>query len=481
MSKKCYIYIIFPALFACILPIAAQDGCMETYEEIQRLYDKKDWKGTKRECESYLRHCGSSARVDDILNKAMEELRKEDMHKRIEKLEKEEKWADLIPLCNSYLRLYSSNAKVIQIQKEAEKHVIAEATIPLRKQERTLVEHFSVDEKYITFPEEGGDKFITITSDGDWNISSYPSWVELKKLNDNIVMISCNRNHKTSSREEDIILYNYANKELHITISQDKIKSYLRTSASKIDDKIGAAYKIYTIDVNSNLPWNVKSKPYWCNIEIQGNKLNIKMDNNKTGYARRGEIEIGCAGQPSLRSLIYLEQAALKNYIFLYPNILNDNDGTGGSGTFHVDTDYDDYYIENLPSWCEITQKNSTSFVVNIKDNNGGHAREATCRVVAGDASETFTIRQAERLDYVKVSPNAVNASKNGGTITISITSNTTWRIVNLPDWCEVTEQWENGFNLKVLPNNEYYPRSATFSVSCKGVRENVVVKQTAE
>lgn len=451
MKERLIRYLVFFAICVLVLhtPVKAQGNCDNggLYEKILVFYEKHDWLNAEKYCKIFLSDC-KSARVEQIRKECKQHLPKS---KNLPKTDADPK--------------KPSSPKPIQTNQH--------------NQQAQPIIQFSVDKKYINFPEEGGYKQVTVTSDEDWYVISYPHWIDVE-WDDEILMISCEENYQYSAREDDIIIAN-SDKKLHITVSQDKSKYYLRLSANIIEDNRGASDKKYTIDVNSNKPWYIKSKPYWCNIEVNGNRMDIRLDQNRTYYERNGEIEIVCEGQPSLKSFIYVQQGVLKNFIFVSPNILNDNDGTGGSGTFHVDTDYDYYYIEGLPSWCEITQKNSSSFVVNIKDNNGGYAREAVCRVVAGDASETFTIRQAERRTYVKASPNLIKSGKNGGTITINVESSGTWRVVNLPSWCIVEDQWENSFKLRILQNASLYSRTATFSVSCSGIKENVVVEQAAE
>lgn len=441
MKKRLIIYLVLSIFCISLRPAIAQSecNCSQLFGTIRKLHKAQNWNRALEYCKKYRDcNCGTNAQIDSIWNE-----------------------------CKRRTRPQPPRQKETKESNKTQQPIQSPTTPAIQ---------FSVNQKYIEFPEEGGDKLVMVTSNDDWYVVSYPLWIDITQDNDMLV-ISCDVNYKSSSREEDIILANYSGKELHITVSQDRSKYYLSLSANIIEDVRGAAGKVYTIYVNSNKSWNIKSKPYWCNIEVTGNRLDIRLDQNRTYYERKGEIEI-CAEQSALRSFIYIEQGVLKNFIFVSPNSIYDDDGTGGSGTFHVDTDYDYYYIEDIPSWCEITQKNSASFVVNIKDNNGGYAREAVCRVVAGEASETFTIKQAERRTYVKVSPNLIKSGKNGGTITINVESSGTWRIVNLPDWCSVVEEWDSGFKLKVLPNNNSYSRKNTFSVSNSGIRENIVVEQ---
>ena len=425
MKKRVQLFLIL-----CFLsvPILAQDDCEDIYEVIVKLYDKKDWKGIKRESKSYLQHCGSNAQVEQWLK------------------ESEDKLKPQLP----------KPAPIIQ------------------KSEDTKKLRFSVNKTYVEFLDSGGQEQIFITADNAWDIYDYPGWVDIERQN-NTLFITCDPNFYSSAREDDIVLIDENDKELHVTISQDKSKYYLRLSSNNLNETKGDG-RTYIIDISTNTSWYIKDKPRWCDVETIGNQIKIKLERNKTGYDRDGVIEI-CSSQPNIRSLFFIKQGALRNYIILMSKTINDVNGKGGTLKISVDTDHDYYYFENLPYWCTITEKTSSSFSIVLNDNSGGNAREAQCKVVAGDQSETLTIKQGARLSYINVSSSKITAMNAGGIITITVNSSGAWRVVNVPDWCQVVEETNNSFVLRIMPNNGY-ARSATFAVSSSGIRENIVVEQ---
>jgi len=119
------------------------------------------------------------------------------------------------------------------------------------------------------------------------------------------------------------------------------------------------------------------------------------------------------------------------------------------------------------------------SFVLEIADNTGGASRKAECRVtIEGGNGQTLVIQQEERLNYVSVTPKIIRASARGGIITVRVTGSSSWRVVNLPEWCEVTERKADSFTLSIGQNLTKAPRNASFSVSVSGIREKVEIRQ---
>ena len=156
------------------------------------------------------------------------------------------------------------------------------------------------------------------------------------------------------------------------------------------------------------------------------------------------------------------------------------NKGKGSiSKAISVDTNCGDFHVLNVPTWCEIIDKTTTSFAVKILRNCGGGERTAELKVVAGNQSQTFVVSQVARLRYVDVFPDVVIFAKQGGYKQYTVDTNCggSWYVVNLPDWCLIKEQTSNSFTITVLPNDGA-PRSATFAVSSSGERCDMTIKQ---
>ena len=334
---------------------------------------------------------------------------------------------------------------------------------------------FGVSKTLLEFPQAGGESQVEVVSDEAWKVADAPAWISTYRDGD-ILTIHAAKNDHLSDREGDVVLSNEHLVEIRVVVTQARSNDYLTLSAQMIDDTDGDG-GWYTITVNSNKAWKVSAVPEWCKTERDGDDLLIKLTINKTGMIRETTIDVTVPGSSLEKKQIIIKQASIHDFLVLNPNIITSS-GKASLATVKVETDLPNYRVEGLPYWCKVSHQTATSFVIEIADNAGGDAREAQCKVTAGNRSESLVIKQEDRLNYVMVSPKIVTASRRGGTITVKVTSSGPWRVVNLPDWCQVTEEGAATFKLNINENLTGAPRSASFSVSTGVVRESMEIKQ---
>lgn len=335
---------------------------------------------------------------------------------------------------------------------------------------------FKVSQSFLEFPEQGGESRIDVTSDEGWKVTDKPSWVTIQRK-DNTLTIKVAANERFTAREGDIVLTNDNYVELRVVVAQERNSDYINLSAQLIDDTEGDGGR-YTIKVSCNKTWKIGTLPEWCIVEPNGESLSIRLGANKSGAARQTQIVITANNSVLPAQVITVKQAAIHDYIVISPNIITSS-GKSSIATVRVETDKAEYHIQGLPQWCSIKKQTAKEFIIEIADNSGGAAREAQCDVtIAGGKSEKLIIRQEDRLTYITVSPKIITASKRGGTITVNVKSSGAWRVVNLPDWLQVTAQTDNTFTLSIDENKINNPRRVSFSVSTGGVRESIEVRQ---
>lgn len=73
----------------------------------------------------------------------------------------------------------------------------------------------------------------------------------------------------------------------------------------------------------------------------------------------------------------------------------------GGSQIFYVNTDGDSYTIDNLPSWCYVSQKNNTSFTLQCKPTTSSSLRTDWFRVKSGDKTVKIDISQLANTNII--------------------------------------------------------------------------------
>lgn len=347
-------------------------------------------------------------------------------------------------------------------------------TKPVDEPKKEIV--FVVDRNFVEFTEDGGEARVAVTSDEKWNVSETPSWVTAQQKG-NTLVVRAARNDRFSDREGDVVITNEHDVELRVVVAQEKNHDYLKLSAELINDVEGSG-GLYTFTVNSNKEWQVNNTPKWCITEIKGDKLEVWLDENVGDATRDTQVEVFMSHLPDAKQVIKIHQEPYNHFITIKPNILTSS-GKASLARVNVRTDQPTFKVEGLPSWCSVKEQDAQSFVLSIADNTGGDARKAECRVIIeGGNGQTLVIQQEERLNYVTVTPKIIRASARGGVITVRVASSSPWRVVNLPEWCEVTAQTEDSFKLSIGQNATGAPRSFTFSVSASGMRETVEIRQ---
>ena len=429
MKKQIILYLLLSIICVLLTPVIAQDE-WDVFEKIEKLYQAKDCKGTKIECESFLRNFGSSAQVERMLRES----------------------EDCLKLRDS----------------------IKHKTISVTQKKRFIVNPMKVE-----FPYTGGQIPISITAEASWDIYEAPGWVDFK-IENNVLILLCGVNYHNSAREDEIVFRDEYNNEARINVFQDKNPDYLRLSTNRIYEE-DARGSTYFITVSSNKSWHVNSYPHWCKVETKQNEIKVTLERNHSGYERKGEIEVVVLSNgANLRSVLFVGQAKLEHYLLLSNPGFDDNTGRGSKSVpIIVETDLGYYRIENIPAWCAIEDQTETSFSVRILKNCGGGARSAQLKVVAGNQSRPFTISQVARSFYVDVDPSeSIKARKQGGHMIYKVETNCgTWRVVNLPDWCQLEDETSDSFKINILPN-EGESRTANFSVSASGYKCNLTIIQ---
>ncbi|MBQ7449633.1 MAG: hypothetical protein IJS73_07540 [Paludibacteraceae bacterium] len=496
-------------LFVATVQVAAQDEiCQESLKKIKELYDKKIFtEELLSECESYLdRHCKDAPKKD---RKKVKDIKKA-CEKELKK--KPAKPAQPAP---------SENSEPGQPAPPE----VAEPDQPVRpdkpvREDSVLIEQprprisLKADREYVSFPESGGYKLIYVSGNCPWDIYSAPDWLNINaRYGENEIDVFCDPNKQFIARRGTIVIRCGEDIEADIIIEQDRNSDYIELSADSIYDSTGKG-GVSRITVRSNKSWHINTSPSpydiygqgmgkWYNVRTTADSIVIVLGRNSSGYERRDSFEIVSPESEYLRKTVEISQNWSRGYVKLSHGVITSEKGEEGLAEIEVDTDMPDYRVQGLPQWCELLKKKHTSFVIRIKDNSGGTARTAQCRVEAGRSYatqelvrdskgnimpnedvfdmvdyDTFTIRQGSRLSYINVSVQDILAPTRGGSLTIDVNSSGDWRIVNLPDWCAIKDKTDTSFTLTVSRNEEGHPRNAEFFVSASGINERITVKQ---
>ena len=231
-------------------------------------------------------------------------------------------------------------------------------------------------------------------------------------------------------------------------------------------DESGGTKRIYVC--NQSLFYTV-TVPSWCRVEKEGLKgFKIKSD----------------AGLEDEDVFVY-NQKAYASYLRVNSNTSSEslNFSSGyDSETVSVTTD-GEYEIEELPSWCSISNQTKNSFTLSCSNNSSTSSRSGSFSVTAGEYSVRVNVSQAGKASYLSVNGSSstqyYDVSASSQTKTFNVSSSDSYYVRNLPSWCSVTNKYSGSFGLKINANKSSY-RSDWFTVECGGKSVRIYIRQAA-
>lgn len=246
----------------------------------------------------------------------------------------------------------------------------------------------------------------------------------------------------------------------------------------KVDTKFlsfsaeGGSQQVY---VEANSPWEIFSSPDWIEVRRLGGRLTIICAENAQLSDREDDIVLRIKQGQIIRITVTQDKNA--DFLNLSANMVNENDGDGGRYIIYVRANKP-YKAYTMSQWCRVNTS-ADSLVLSLDENRSGRERQCEVEVMVSEQlKKIIIVKQVPLQHYVLVNPQIVTATKRGGTISIRVDSDEKWRVVNLPGWCQISDQTNDSFLLNISPNDTGVSRTGSFSVSAYGTRKSITVKQ---
>lgn len=157
----------------------------------------------------------------------------------------------------------------------------------------------SVSTENVSFSYTGGSLTITISTDGEWQISTGTAGWGHTSISGNTITLRIDENTSSSSRSDYFIIKS-GSKEKRINISQDG-KPATRLSVSTENVSFGKDGGRRTITVSTNGEWRIGvGTASWAHTSISGNTITLRVDENDGGDERTDYFTV-VAGDKDIR------------------------------------------------------------------------------------------------------------------------------------------------------------------------------------
>lgn len=159
--------------------------------------------------------------------------------------------------------------------------------------------YLNVSSDDISYSYSGGSRTITVSTDGEWQISTGTAVWGHTSINGNTITLRVDENTSSSSRTDYFVIKS-GSKEKRINISQDG-KPATRLSVSTENVSFGKDGGRRSITVSANGEWQIGvGTASWAHTSISGNTITLRVDENSSGDERTDYFTV-VAGDKDIR------------------------------------------------------------------------------------------------------------------------------------------------------------------------------------
>ena len=336
------------------------------------------------------------------------------------------------------------------------------------------------------FGAKGGQQTITITATEAWTLSKSDGsdWLNVKttsgKAGTTQVDLEAAENTLTQPRTAAITVSSGELTKV-VELSQSAANSEISLSVDNLNFPSGGDSQSFTI--KSNIAWTVSSSQDWCSVSPKSGSgdgsVSVRVDENTSISERTATITVQSeAGDQTVKVI----QSGASPELHLNKNDLSFM-AAEGNDSFSI-TSNTSWSITSDQTWCIVSTSSGSdnaTVMVNVTENTSTSSRTATITVKAGDLSKTITITQAGANPTLQLNKSSMTFESSNGSISFTITSNTSWSVTSNQTWCKVSTSSgsDNGtITVNVSENTSTSSRTATITVKTGGLSQTFTVTQ---
>lgn len=344
----------------------------------------------------------------------------------------------------------------------------------------TLVPRYiSVSPTSFTFEAKTTEKkTIDISStETPWIIDNMVDWVSLSANSGSLsssIQIGVQEN--TSGDDARLgIFYVKSNVEdwkyeSPINVSQAGAEPYILPDKDEFD--LPGSVNETSFSVSSNCTWDVSANVSWLTVTKKGSDVSFSTTANEFTAYRSGIITLTHQGTKNASSNINIRQAPAS--ITASTETLTFNN-TAGMVELTIKAEAA-WTASSSSSWIELSPSygnSGTSIMkINVSPNTSTNDRTGYVLLYVG-GNQRIQIPVRQRGIYVEVAKTNLAFKAKGESLSIDISSNTSWVVKDLPKWAIASKTSGNGddcITITANTNNSVNQRSAVFKITQEGL-----------
>lgn len=296
---------------------------------------------------------------------------------------------------------------------------------------------------------EGGEFGVEVRSNVDWQLFELPSWITASVThgsNDGsfVLTIAPLMDESDEGRQATVTVAG-GDMEIHVEVNQTHESAYVFavTPEGLAFDYTGGTGSLTIV---SNLAWTATTEAEWIAIDpVSGNEnteQTIQVAENPNWTAREATIRFDYTYPDNSvgHYLVWVRQEAAPNPHFLTVSPSEISFGKeGGSAEISIECDAD-WSVELQSDWVSLSATNGTgnaTVVITVEKNGIVAPRSLNLAFVSGELMSRVLVTQEpdDAPPMAEISPDTVFVAATGAVQTLSINSNTSWKLETDASW----------------------------------------------
>ena len=354
-----------------------------------------------------------------------------------------------------------------------------ERTVKVFQKGKEEAPYLIVSQDYFDIQAEGGTVRFTVKGNVPYRVSTGADWMTrtLSGDEEEEIVFTVSPNESTASREGTITVTSEDGSLVRTVqvVQEGKEEPILNVSPSSFS--LTSNSQTLTVSVETNIRYRLSSSASWLSSNMTGvgewkNPI-FTVSANESTTSREGTITVTSEDGSLVRTVQVVQEGREEPILNVSPSSfsLTSNSQTL---TLSVETNIR-YRLSSSASWLSsnmtgVGEWKNPTFTVSA--NESTTPREATITVTSEDGSLVRTVhvvQEGKEEPILNVSPSSFSLTSNSQTLTLSVETNTRYRLSSSASWLSSdmagVGEWKNP-TFTVSANESTTPREATITVT---------------
>ncbi len=353
-----------------------------------------------------------------------------------------------------------------------------DASAWIRKCNDALTPNLTVSKSSLSFGSSGGSQSITVSSNRSWSLQGTSSSIFTVQRSGNTVTVQCNKNTTSSYRNDYFtIVTDGGDKTVKIVVSQEA--PVVSLSVSKTSISCSASGTTEYLTVTSSKSWEVQyASGTMYDVTRSGNTLTVKIKPNSGSESRSDYFNVRTTDGEKVVKITLSQEPAQE----LSVSQTSINCSASGTTEYLTVTSSKTWEVQYASGTMYDVTRNGNTLTVKIKPNSTKESRSDYFNVRTKDGSKVIKVQMTQSgTKDLSVSKTSINASYNGTTEYITVTSGKAWEVQYASGTMYDVTRSGNTLTVKIKPNSSTESRSDYFNVRTTDGSKVVKIKLTQD